>query len=73
MFHHFYLRLERRITRRYKNDVQPEEVLALRRTVARQLQEIGQMQQRQAEKGRKLGWSWRCLKVSRKVLFKVLV
>eukprot|EP00434_Breviolum_minutum_P031639 symbB.v1.2.027974.t1/scaffold2911.1/size132876/2 len=50
---HRLVELERRITRRYKNDVQPEEVLALRRTVARQLQEIGQMQQRQAEKGRK--------------------
>ena len=34
-----FLRLERRIMRRYR-DVAPEEVLALRRSVARQLEDI---------------------------------
>ena len=42
--HHRLNELERRIMRRYCNDVSPEEVLALRRAVARQHAEIRELQ-----------------------------
>eukprot|EP00439_Symbiodinium_sp_Y106_P019034 s1897_g2.t1 len=45
--HHRLNELERRIMRRYCNDVSPEDVLALRRAVARQSAEIRELQARQ--------------------------
>lgn len=45
--HHRLNELERRIMRRYCNDVLPEDVLALRRAVARQSAEIRELQARQ--------------------------